>query len=146
MTTIAPTYHDVYARWRSAPEAFWAEAAEAVHWYRRWDAVLDSSRALVATNDNGQIIAVSPAATGVLGFSSQALVGRRVLAVIPTRFRQAHVAGMTLHMINGRGPLLEQEVTVPMLCADGTERSVRLEVRPTRVAGERVFVGEFLLN
>ena len=38
------TYHEVYARWRAAPEAFWAEAAEAVHWYRRWDAVLDSSR------------------------------------------------------------------------------------------------------
>jgi propionyl-CoA synthetase len=39
------TYHEVYARWRAAPEAFWAEAAEAVHWYRRWDAVLDTSRA-----------------------------------------------------------------------------------------------------
>jgi propionyl-CoA synthetase len=38
------TYHEVYAHWRSAPEAFWAEAAEAVHWYRRWDAVLDRSR------------------------------------------------------------------------------------------------------
>src|SRR5215210_2952228 len=38
------TYHDVYARWRTAPEAFWAEAADAVHWYRRWDAVLDTSR------------------------------------------------------------------------------------------------------
>ncbi len=42
---MTPAYHDVYARWRAAPEAFWAEAAEAVHWYRRWDAVLDSSRA-----------------------------------------------------------------------------------------------------
>jgi propionyl-CoA synthetase len=42
---VPPNYHEVYARWRSAPEAFWAEAAEAVHWYRRWDAVLDSSRA-----------------------------------------------------------------------------------------------------
>ena len=42
---MSPTYHDVYARWRAAPEAFWAEAAEAVHWYRRWDAVLDASRA-----------------------------------------------------------------------------------------------------
>jgi propionyl-CoA synthetase len=38
------TYPDVYARWRAAPEAFWAEAAEAVDWYRRWDAVLDVSR------------------------------------------------------------------------------------------------------
>ena len=38
------TYAAVYARWRAAPEAFWAEAAEAVHWHRRWDAVLDASR------------------------------------------------------------------------------------------------------
>ncbi len=32
-----------YARWRNAPEQFWAEAAEAVHWYRRWSQVLDGS-------------------------------------------------------------------------------------------------------
>ncbi len=38
------TYHEVYGRWRAAPEAFWAEAAEAVHWDRKWDAVLDASR------------------------------------------------------------------------------------------------------
>ncbi|MGN6391963.1 MAG: propionyl-CoA synthetase [Gemmatimonadales bacterium] len=39
------TYDEVYARWRAEPERFWADAAEAVHWYRRWDAVLDGSRA-----------------------------------------------------------------------------------------------------
>jgi propionyl-CoA synthetase len=42
---MPPTYHEVYTRWRADPEAFWAEAAEAVHWDRRWDAVLDTSRA-----------------------------------------------------------------------------------------------------
>ena len=42
---MSTTYHEVYAHWRSAPEAFWAEAAEGVHWYRRWDAILDRSRA-----------------------------------------------------------------------------------------------------
>ena len=26
------------------PEAFWAEAAEEVHWHKRWDKVLDDSR------------------------------------------------------------------------------------------------------
>jgi propionyl-CoA synthetase len=49
VTTLAPvaesgSYSTVYARWRAAPEAFWADAAEAVHWHRRWDAVLDASR------------------------------------------------------------------------------------------------------
>ncbi len=45
MTVASSTrYHEVYARWQAAPEAFWAEAAEAVDWYRRWDRVLDDSR------------------------------------------------------------------------------------------------------
>ena len=36
-------YDEVYAGWRSDPEGFWAAAAEAVHWSKRWDTVLDSS-------------------------------------------------------------------------------------------------------
>src|SRR5881628_1421130 len=36
---------DVYAQWVKDPEGFWAEAAEAIHWSKRWDRVLDSTRA-----------------------------------------------------------------------------------------------------
>jgi propionyl-CoA synthetase len=38
------TYDEVYARWQDAPESFWAELAEAVHWYKKWDKILDASR------------------------------------------------------------------------------------------------------
>jgi len=38
------TYDTVYARWLNDPENFWAEAAEAVHWDKKWDRVLDDSR------------------------------------------------------------------------------------------------------
>jgi len=41
---IAGTYEEVYARWLKAPENFWAELAEAVHWYKKWDKILDASR------------------------------------------------------------------------------------------------------
>jgi propionyl-CoA synthetase len=37
--------NEVYARWARDPEGFWAEAGEAIHWYKRWDRVLDSARA-----------------------------------------------------------------------------------------------------
>ena len=37
-------YDEVYARWQDAPESFWAELAEAVHWYKKWDKILDASR------------------------------------------------------------------------------------------------------
>ena len=39
------TYEQTYARWREDPEGFWAHAAEAVSWHRRWDQVLDASKA-----------------------------------------------------------------------------------------------------
>jgi propionyl-CoA synthetase len=38
------TYEKVYARWAADPEGFWAEAAAAVHWYKKWDRVLDATR------------------------------------------------------------------------------------------------------
>ncbi len=41
---INSTYDEVYGRWRDAPEGFWAEMAEAIHWYKKWDRVLDASR------------------------------------------------------------------------------------------------------
>ena len=41
---VAPTYEAVYRRSLQEPESFWAEAAERIHWERRWDRVLDKSR------------------------------------------------------------------------------------------------------
>ncbi len=38
-------YETVYRRSLEDPEGFWAEAAEAIHWDRRWDRVLDDSQA-----------------------------------------------------------------------------------------------------
>jgi propionyl-CoA synthetase len=38
-------YEAAYDAWQRDPEAFWAQAAESIHWYRRWDQVLDASRA-----------------------------------------------------------------------------------------------------
>src|SRR5882757_7312192 len=38
-------YAETYRRSIEQPEEFWAEAAEAIDWERRWDRVLDASRA-----------------------------------------------------------------------------------------------------
>jgi propionyl-CoA synthetase len=36
-------YDEVYRRSLDDPEGFWGEAAEAIHWYKKWDKVLDDS-------------------------------------------------------------------------------------------------------
>jgi propionyl-CoA synthetase len=38
------SYAEAYARSLKDPEGFWGEAAEALHWERRWDRVLDDAR------------------------------------------------------------------------------------------------------
>src|SRR5260370_8050737 len=37
-------YAETYRRSLERPEEFWAQAAEAIDWERRWDRVLDASR------------------------------------------------------------------------------------------------------
>ena len=36
-------FAEIHARSLSDPESFWGEAAEAIHWTRRWERVLDDS-------------------------------------------------------------------------------------------------------
>jgi propionyl-CoA synthetase len=40
---VRQSYESVYSRWRADAETFWAEAADALHWDRRWDQVLDQT-------------------------------------------------------------------------------------------------------
>jgi propionyl-CoA synthetase len=42
---MSSRYDEVFTRSLSDPQAFWADAAEDVHWYRKWDRVLDDSDA-----------------------------------------------------------------------------------------------------
>ena len=100
---------------------------------------------LIAADTDSVIVAASAAALDLLGYPDLAdLLGRRVIAVVPERFRQAHIAGATLHATNGRANLLEVPVTVPMLRADGTEIAVHLEIRPQRLDADHcVFIATF---
>jgi PAS domain S-box-containing protein len=100
---------------------------------------------LLATDEASIIVAASPGALELLGYhDADEVLGRRVIAVVPHRFHQAHIAGTTLHMTNGRDTLLGVPVVVPMVRADGEEVPVRLEVRSERLdADHRVFVARF---
>jgi propionyl-CoA synthetase len=41
--TVGSSYEEVYRRSLDDPESFWGFAADSVHWYKRWDRVLDDS-------------------------------------------------------------------------------------------------------
>jgi PAS domain S-box-containing protein len=111
-----------------------------------WDrsTVTASDRAVVAADDTDRIIAISPSALTVLGYTDAGeLLGRRLLSIIPERYHQAHLAGFTMHLTNGRAPLMGREVIVPVARRDGSERLVGLTVTSTRLAhGRHVFTAD----
>lgn len=93
------------------------------------DEVSGSERAVIAADDANRMVAVSRSALDLLGYDeAEQLVGRRLVAIIPDRFHQAHVAGFTLHLVNGRAPLLDRLVRVPVVRRDGTEVELGLRV------------------
>ena len=107
-----------------------------------WDPALvnDSRRAILAADDANQIVAASPSVRRLLGYAAaDDLVGNRLISIIPLRFHQAHIAGFTLHLVNGRSPLIGNRVTVPVTRADGSEVELggadRVGRTPARAAG-----------
>ena len=122
--------------------------APPAHQALEWDTstVADSAVATIAADDTDLIVAVSADALHMLGYErADELLGQRLITIIPQRYRQAHLAGFTMHLLTGRGPLLTQQVNVPVLCRDGSERTVRLGVEARHVTGGRsVFVATML--
>ena len=106
-----------------------------------------STDPLIATDEASVIVAVTPSVVEFLGYADESeLLGRRILVVVPTRFHQAHIAGTTLHVTNGRDVLLHRWIDVPMVRADGAEVVVGLRVQPQRLEGGlRVFVAHVRL-
>jgi PAS domain S-box-containing protein len=109
--------------------------------------LVDTDQAMIATDDTSVIVAVTPSVIAFLGYAAESdLLGRRILAVVPARFHQAHIAGTTLHVTNGRDALLNQWITAPMVRADGTEVLVGMHVHSHRLDGDaRVFLARLRL-
>jgi PAS domain S-box-containing protein len=112
----------------------------------QWDpaVVTGATTAMIAADDCNRVLAVSPAALALLGYDDASeLVEGRLVDIIPHRYRQAHLAGFTLHLFAGRSALLETSVLVPALRRDGSEVTVELSVGAYPLPeGRKVFVAE----
>ncbi len=147
----------LFRRWVCTEVKGQSEGAEPVPWALPapppvpWDTVdwdtgdvATDLEAAIAVDDTNQIIAVSATALELLGYDDdEELLGQRIVTIIPPRFRQAHVAGFTLHLLTGRGPLIGHTVVVPAIRRDGTETLIELSLTAHRAAhGRTVYVAE----
>ncbi len=119
----------------TAQERFTVEVRERAEPDRtEWDArlVTDADRGAVAADQANRIIAVSRPLAEVLGWNPADLVGRRVVALVPHRLREAHVAGFSRHLTTGETRLLGGPVRLPVLRADGSEIDCEVVIEQIR--------------
>ena len=103
--------------------------------------VLPDDVAWVAGDDHNRIIGASPAACEMLGWQHSALVGQRIVKVIPPELREAHVAGFTQALVSGTFRILDQPVDVAAWTQDGVAVPVTLTLQRHRAQrGRSVFV------
>ncbi len=88
-----------------------------------WDAavVRNARHGVVAADSANRIVAISRPLANTLLWPVEELVGRRVVALIPPRLREGHVAGFTRHLTTGEALVLNVPLTLPVLRRDGTE-------------------------
>jgi PAS domain S-box-containing protein len=121
----------VIAQMAGAPPAAWPgtdderftadvdQRAAPVGWDRA--KVTDADVGLIAVTQDNRICAVSAPLTAVVGWSADELVGRRVVAIVPPRFREAHVAGFSRHLSTGDARALGVRLRLPVLTRAGEE-------------------------
>lgn len=88
-----------------------------------WDpsGVTGASTPVVAADDANRIIAVSRSLAELVGWDAADLVGRRVVTLVPPRFREAHVAGFSRHLSTGEAHVIGVPIDLPILARDGSE-------------------------
>jgi PAS domain S-box-containing protein len=95
-------------------------------------ATLDAIRAagvgMIAADRSNRIIAASRAAAELVGWSPGELEGHRLVSLIPPRHRDAHVAGFTSYLLDGRSSYFGRWLELPGLHRDGSEVMLRLFV------------------
>ena len=106
-------------------------------------AFLDSSLdALITMDADGIIRQWNAAATRILGWQREEVVGRELAEVIvPPQLRAAHRAGLRRYLDGGQETVLGQRIEIEALRADGSEFPVELTIAAHQSAGAPIFVG-----
>jgi PAS domain S-box-containing protein len=131
-----------------SPVAWSAADDPSVHHHHSvdWDParVLKAPSCMIAADDEDRIVAISDAGLRLLGYDDRAeLLGTRLVAIIPPRYRQAHLAGFTMHFLTGRALLINRTVVVPALRRDGSEVEVAMTIHVQHTPeGRTVFVAD----
>jgi len=98
----------------------------------RKDAILSSALDAIITMDHeGRLVEFNQAAERIFGYARADVLGRQLAdLIIPERLRARHKQGLAHYLATGEGPVLNKQVELPALRADGTEFPAEFAIIP----------------
>jgi len=95
---------------------------------------------IVVMDHNGVITEFNPAAEQAFGRTKEAMLGQRlVTTLMPERYREAHLSGMTRFLATGEKAVVGNRIETYALRADGSEFPIELAVSAVTVNQQPLF-------
>jgi PAS domain S-box-containing protein len=109
---------------------------------QRLQAIMRSANDAVVSIDEKGIVAIwNPAAEALFGYTEEEMVGEPLTAIIPTRFRDGHEAGLQRVNAGGEHHVIGKTVELAGLHRDGREFPIELSLATWTVDDRHLFSG-----
>jgi PAS domain S-box-containing protein len=96
---------------------------------KRFQAVFHAANdAIVLANHHGRIVSWNPAAESMFGYSAEEIFGQPLTAIMPARYREAHVNGMKRLQATGEPRVLRKTLSLHGLRKNGQEFPIELSL------------------
>lgn len=96
---------------------------------------------IITIDENSRILAINPAVQTTFGYSPEELIGQKMVALMPERFREAHAAGIARHLTTGTRNIPWNGIQLPALRKDGEEIPVEISFAAHSLNGATRFTG-----
>jgi PAS domain S-box-containing protein len=120
-----------------------ARAAELTASEARLRAILEAAHdGVLSIDQHARITYANTSAERMFGYRADELTGQEIAEVIvPPSLREAHRAGFSRYMTTGESHILDRQIEVTALRADGTEFPVELTITRAGLPGSPAFIG-----
>ncbi len=101
--------------------------------------VQTAADAIITIDNHGDITFWNPSAEAIFGYSSEEIIGRSAVSIIPERMREAHRKGLRRTLTSGEKTIIGNTVEMMGLNKDGHEFPVELSLTSWQTRGEPFF-------
>jgi PAS domain S-box-containing protein len=97
--------------------------------------------AIISADHTGEIISWNKAATNILGYTEEEVLGQRLEIIIPERFHEAHRNGMARFTKTGEAHAIGKTVELAARTKSGEEVPIELSLSTWTVRDDRYYTG-----